>query len=182
LGWILLFTVWIAVTFRGLQLWHSGLIGPLLANDNPVPDDLPPFLNPRELNDWRRMLLGLLMGMTLLGALMTLRRAFVWGKRTRTGGLIAVTSALGLLFMAPVYVVWLWTGAQQGTEMFYCANWYVPLGGLWLSLAALLGGRVRKRELGPANAWTERYGLLLGGAWAAFGLLVLYDVYAPLFR
>ena len=73
-------------------------------------------------------------------------------------------------------------GLTHGATAEICLLYGTPPMAVYMTLALLVGGRFRRRRRPgrrpPAPLpWTERFGLLLGMAWAAAGLYVLSLIY-----
>jgi hypothetical protein len=70
---------------------------------------------------------------------------------------------------------------QSGATM--CFAYGTPLMAVYVTASLLAGGWLgRRRRRQMARSWSERFGLVLGMAWACTGLYVLWMIYRDDFR
>lgn len=118
-------------------------------------------------------------GVSLVGVPMLLlaRRR---GLRTQgPGEHLWFATGISAWLLWPPIVVRQVQGRGTGDSATICFAYGTPLMALYVTLALLAGGQLRRRQRRRyvARSWLETFGLLLGMFWAATGLYVLALVY-----
>jgi hypothetical protein len=118
-------------------------------------------------------------GLSLVGPPLLLRevrrRRRPWGP----GKLVWFSQGMASWLLWPPVVVQRFQGRKMGdTQSGACYAYGTPLMALYVTIALLAGGWLGRRRLRRApRSWRERFGLLLGMAWACTGAYVLYLLY-----
>jgi len=190
------------LTISRLLILTAG-VGVGLAICMPRPVDL------RSADSWRSLLTAVLMGISLTGPLFAVldrgtgilpvssRAGCPCHQRLDWGGLFWFAQGLGVLLMLPPIIAEQFGQDRIRLSPSSCLGYVLPLMGLWFLLAALasgmLGSRTRQTlddaASGPnadefgyyAQAWRDRFGVLLAACWAPLGGWILFDFYVDAF-
>lgn len=128
------------------------------------------------------IVIGTLAGLSLVGPpLLLLRRR---KGRWRPGQILwfATGTATWLLWPPVVYKRVVQGRGMGESTSGVCYVYGTPLMALYLTLALLAGGWLRRGRRRRRRSWHETFGLLLGLAWACTGLYVLYLLYSEDFK
>ncbi len=155
-----------------LGLW---IIAPTLRSDPRMGADEPSLLG-------SAFVLG---GLSLVGPPLLLierrRRRRPW----RAGKLLWFSSGMAAwLLWPPVIYNRARNGNIQQSASAVCFAYGTPLMAVYVTAALLAGGQMRRRKRRRAAelSWRDRFGLLLGLAWACVGLYVLSKFYREEFQ
>jgi hypothetical protein len=129
------------------------------------------------------VVVGVLGGVSLVGPPLLLwrrRRREAW----RAGRLIWFSQGMASWLLWPPVAARRARGEPgfQNSIAGSCWAYGTPLMAIYVVSALLAGGWLRRRRRRRERSWRERFGLLLGMAWACTGLYVLYMIYRDDFR
>ncbi|MBX7075426.1 MAG: hypothetical protein K1X71_19965 [Pirellulales bacterium] len=124
--------------------------------------------------DWFSFCFATLAGATLVESLFVARRLYA-RHRLGVGGYITLALGIGIWLLLPVAVVERLTTGEQAVS---CLVYVLPLGALWMFVAALItAGLNPRRLLAHSPAWTDRCGILLAMLWSPLGAWFLFWLY-----
>lgn len=147
--------------------------------------DAPPRMGDLE-DDWLKAVVVILGGLSLVGPPLLLlercrRRGGAWGP----GKFLWFAQGMASWLLWPPIVYRRLDGGKFGdSSAAICFAYGTPLMAIYVTAALLAGGWLRKkrRRRFAQRSWRERFGLVLGLAWACTGLYILCLLYSEDFR
>lgn len=119
-----------------------------------------------ETEDCRAVATALLFGCSLPGPLFAFKRRGGLGP----GGWLWMSLGLGAWLLLPPAI-------PANSDARTCLFLALPLAGLWMTLAAAVGGYFHPRHWGADSSWCERMGLVLGLYYSPLGIWLVVDLY-----
>lgn len=137
-----------------------------------------------NLDDFASLAMHVLGGLTLVGPPLLCSEARRRRRRWGPGKFLWCTQGVVTWLMyPPIVYVRAMKGKSNEAMTEVCFFYGTPIMGLAVLIALIAGGRLRKWWRRPSSrAWRERFGMLLGVLWAAFGLYVLTLLYLNDFK
>lgn len=128
--------------------------------------------------DWPLFYFAALAGVTLFESLFVARRLYQ-RHRLGVGGYMTLALGIGIWLLLPVAIAERLTTDAMAAG---CLSYVLPLGALWMLVAALVtAGLNPRRLLTQSAAWTDRCGILLAMSWAPLGVWLLVELYLEAF-
>jgi hypothetical protein len=132
-------------------------------------------------DQWLVIVVSILGGVSLAGTPLILMDRFQGGRRWRSGALHWLAMGLGCWAFVPALTTLRLEIVSKRSIAPTCFVYSLPLMGLFLLLATLIGGRPIARWWICRGWWPEWVGMWILVGWAATGCYVLYLVYRDLF-
>ena len=168
----------------GIGAWYvSGDVRRIVSGQPGAPE--PTMLTER----WRKweevalyVIIGALGGLSLVGPPLLLWERWTRRRPWGDGRLFWFAQGTSSWLLWPPVIARRLTNAPEPlineTMSGLCYFYGTPLMALYVTLALLAGGRLRRsRRRRAKRSWQERFGLLLGLAWACTGLYILSIIY-----
>jgi hypothetical protein len=134
------------------------------------------FEKPSE-EAWIVLAVALLGGISLVGTPMLLVARARGRRRWRSGAMQWFALGLGCWGLAPPIALMRLKIASGGETALSCIVYTMPLMGLFLTAATLIGGRPVPRWWSCHGWWPEWFGMWMLLGWAATGCYVLFMIY-----